>query len=216
MNLASAIPRRPKTDLKSPFRASIRHSSFQIRHSSSPLSLQTSSRPVSTLPPGLTRPGSLDSSFLAAKLLAFLCLSTLLTSCGSDPAVLFPQSKAPNAAVLKSDGELGNAFAQVLLINRLVCYVTEINGLPVRKHDSRMPRFRLSPGNYRVRIGGMFTIAYRTMMGEALFDLKVDANRTYRFGARQTQLGRQEARFFIEDVTDGERNLVAEQVVPFF
>jgi hypothetical protein len=150
------------------------------------------------------------------KQLLLLCFCAMLTSCGSNPEVLFQQSKAPNAAELKADGNLGNAFAQVLLINRLVCYVTEVNGMPVRHHDSRLSSFKLNPGNYKVRISGMFTMAHNEMTGDALFDLKVDANRIYRFGGRHTQQGREEARIFIEDVTTGEGELVAEQVVPFF
>jgi len=150
------------------------------------------------------------------KQLLLFFVSALLTSCGSSPEVLFPQSKAPNAAVLESDGSWRNAFSQVLLINRLVCYVTEVNGMSVRHHDSRLSSFKLDPGNYKVRIVGDFTIAYQTLQGSSLFDLKVEANHVYRFGGRRTQLGRQEARFFIEDVTDGEHKLVAEQVVPFF
>ena len=66
-----------------------------------------------------------------------------------------------------------------------------------------------------MRISGMFTMAHNEMTGDALFDLKVDANRIYRFGGRHTQQGREEARIFIEDVTTGEGKLVAEQLVPF-
>ena len=65
MNLASALPCRFKTGLKSPFGASLRHSTFQIRPSSTPLSPQTPSHPVSTPRPGPTRPGPLKSNFLA-------------------------------------------------------------------------------------------------------------------------------------------------------
>lgn len=56
-NLAFPLSRRFKTDLKPTFRASLRHSTFQFRHSSAPLSPQTPSRPVSAPRPGPTRPG---------------------------------------------------------------------------------------------------------------------------------------------------------------
>lgn len=71
MNLASAIPCRLKTGLKSPFRSFIRHSTFQIRHSSAPLSPQPPSHPVSAPRPGPTRLGPLKSNFLAVAVLKY-------------------------------------------------------------------------------------------------------------------------------------------------
>ena len=66
MSLALAISRRFKSGPELPFRASIRHSTFQIRLSSAPLSPQTPSHPVPAPRPGPTRPSTLKSNFLSA------------------------------------------------------------------------------------------------------------------------------------------------------
>jgi hypothetical protein len=67
MNLAPTITHRLQTGMKPPFRAAIRHSTFQICHSFAPLSPQTPSHPVSDPRLAPTRPGPFKSNFLAVR-----------------------------------------------------------------------------------------------------------------------------------------------------